>query len=184
MILYIHGFNSSGFGAKAEMLRAHFKEDILAPSLSNIPTLAMDTLEQIINLCQRQGVSLSLMGSSLGGYYAIYLADKYALKAVLINPSIYPYVTLANYIGENPSFFDLSNREWTQKHVETLKSFEVKAPKQENFLLLLQSGDETLDYRHAVEKFPDAKIDLEEGGSHGFDGFERKISEIEAFLSL
>lgn len=183
MILYIHGFNSSGFGAKAEILREKYKDKVLAPSLSNIPKLAIDTLEQILSQCLKYEKKITLIGSSLGGYYAIYLASKYNLKAILINPSIFPYHTLAAYIGENQSFFDLSNREWTQSHIDSLKAYEVTKFDPGHFLVLLQKGDETLDYNHAAAKFSDAYLVIEEGGSHGFDNFEQKLATIEDFES-
>ncbi|MCH9814129.1 MAG: esterase [Epsilonproteobacteria bacterium] len=183
MIIYIHGFNSSGFGAKAEVIRRHYQDKILAPSLSNIPLLAIDTLEQIITYSLKYEKNITLIGSSLGGYYAIYLASKYGLKAVLINPSIYPYKTLAAYIGENQSFFDASNREWTQKHIDSLKMYEVLEIEPRNFLVLLQKGDETLDYTQAASKFSDAYLVIDEGGSHGYDDFEKKLPMIEAFES-
>jgi len=184
MILYIHGFGSSGFGGKASLMRKKVGDSVLAPSLSPIPKLALDTLEQIIQLALKHKEKVGLIGSSLGGYYAAYLADKYNLKAVLINPSIRPYNTLAKYIGLNHSYFDFSNYEFTQKHINALKDYEVINPKVENFMLLLQTGDTVLDYKQAEQKFLGANIIIKEGGSHSYDGFENKVDLIKEFLSL
>ena len=94
MIIYIHGFGSSGHGGKASLFREYFEDEVIAPSLSYVPNLAIDTLEQLIEMLLEKGETVGLVGSSLGGYYSIYLANKYDLKAVLINPAIYPYKTL------------------------------------------------------------------------------------------
>lgn len=61
-----------------------------------------------------------LVGSSLGGYYSLYIGNKYDLKTVLINPSIQPYLTAKKYVGINKSFYDQSLYEWSTHHTETL----------------------------------------------------------------
>ena len=182
MIIYIHGFASSGEGHKAKLFRKYYKnknEKFMAPSLSYIPELAIQTLEEIIENTQEK---ISLMGSSLGGYYATYLAQKYNLKAVLINPSTYPYITLQKTLGFMQSFYDGSSFQWKKSHLEMLKKYEVQEPKQENFMLLLQKGDETLDYTEAANKFAKATLIIEEGGSHSFDNIERYFEKTEEFL--
>ncbi|MEN4045224.1 esterase [Sulfurimonas sp. NW15] len=182
MIIYIHGFASSGEGYKAKLFREYFinkNEKFMAPSLSYIPELAIQTLEEIIKNSQEK---VSLMGSSLGGYYATYLAHKYNLKAVLINPSTYPYSTLQKTLGFMQSFYDGSCFEWRESHLQMLKKYEVQEPKQENFMLLLQKGDETLNYKEAADKFDKATLMIEEGGSHSFDNIERYFEKTETFL--
>jgi len=139
MIIYIHGYGSNGLGSKAQQFSKYFKErDIafIAPSLSYIPDLAIKTLEDMIESYNEE---ITLIGSSMGGYMSIYLATKYNLKAVIINPSIFPYETLKQTLGYAPSFYDLSNFEWNSRHLEMLKHFEVKEPNQNDFMVLLQS---------------------------------------------
>ncbi|MBN2816031.1 MAG: esterase [Campylobacterales bacterium] len=182
MILYIHGYGGHGLGVKSSMMREYCKSQnipFLAPSLSYIPDLAIQTLEEILENLDRE--NLTLVGSSLGGFYSIYLAHKYNLKAVLINPSIYPYETLLLTKGHFPHYYDGSTFEWNDKHINSLFKYEVKECKDELFLLLLQKGDETLDYSKAMTKFPKAKMIIEEGGSHSFDGFERHFKTIVSF---
>ncbi len=184
MLLYIHGFGSSGKSGKAMMMRERLAERVIAPSLPPIPDLAVDTLEQIVACMQQCDEPIAFAGSSLGGYYAAWLAEKYGAKAVLINPSVYPYRTLASHIGFNHSYYDFSDYEFTQKHIDALRRYEVHDPDPSRYLLLLQAGDEVLDYREALQKFQGAQIDIEEGGSHGYEGFERKIAKIADFLEL
>lgn len=183
MVIYIHGFGSSGEGSKAKVFREYFKslgEPFIAPSLSYVPRLAIKTLEELI---ESYGENVSLIGSSLGGFYAIYLARKYGLKAVLINPSVYPYITLSRVVGSAQNYYDGSSFEWRDSHIEMLKSYDTKVEDQDRFLLLVQKGDEVLDYKEAVEKLPDADLVIEEGGNHSFDGIERYLEKIKNFLS-
>ena len=182
MIIYIHGFGSSGFGGKATLFKEYFKEEIIMPSLSYVPALAIHTLEQLIELCQRQGQTVCLVGSSLGGYYCLYLSNKYDLKAVLINPAIYPYKTL-DKIGMAMNYFDMSTFEVTTEHMQALRTLEVSTfNQQNNFMVLLQKGDELLDYNEAVKKLPHSKLVIEEGGNHTFDQIERYFQAIQEFF--
>lgn len=181
MIIYIHGFGSHGLGSKARSFKPFFKEKkeaFIAPSLSYIPDLAIQTLEELIESYD----DVKLIGSSLGGFYALYLAQKYGLRAVLINPSIYPYITLEKVLGKVSGFYDGSHFEWMQSHLEMLKKYETDLSLQENIMLLLQKGDETLNYKEAETKLPNAKQIVEEGGSHSFDGIERYFVEVDDFF--
>ena len=157
MIIYIHGFGGSGLGVKSSLFREYFKSkklNFLSPSLSYVPELAIQTLEELINSYDE---NITLIGSSLGGYYALYLANKYNLKAILINPSILPFCTLDNYKGNAKNFYDNSTFLWNEKHILALKKYEIKIKNKENFFLLVQKGDELLDYKIAVRKETDIK---------------------------
>lgn len=181
MIIYIHGFSSSGEGHKAKQFREYFKEDgFIAPSLSYIPELAIQTLEELI---ESYHGDVKLIGSSLGGYYSLYLSKKYNLRAVLINPSIYPYITLKKVLGNAPSYYDDSSFTWMESHIEMLKKYEVVDVDVKNIMLLLQKGDTTLDFMQAVNKLPNSHQIVEEGGSHSFDSVERHFRLIRDFLS-
>lgn len=183
MIIYIHGFGSSGFGGKATLFKEEFKENIILPSLSYVPTLAIHTLEQLIELLVNKKEEVSLVGSSLGGYYAIYLANKYNLKAVLINPAITPYDTL-DKVGMAMNYYDLTSFEVTKEHMNTLKKLEVKdITNQKDFMVLLQKDDDICPYLQAVEKLPKAKLFIQEGGSHSFEGIEEYFEKIEQFFN-
>ncbi len=184
MIIYIHGFGSSGEGAKAKAFREYFKKEnigFIAPSLSYVPDLAIKTLCELI---ESYNGEVKLIGSSLGGFYSIYLAQKYNLQAVLINPSIYPYETLKKALGNAPSFYDESSFEFLKSHLDMLNKYNTELLSQNNFMLLVQKGDETLNYKEAVNKFPHAKVIIEEGGCHGFDGIQRYFGTIKEFFIL
>ena len=152
MIIYIHGFSGSGEGVKARAFREYFKskgDSYIAPSLSYVPDLAIKTLEELI---ESYGRDVKLIGSSLGGFYSMYLANKYNLKAVLINPSIHPYITLNKMLGDTPNFYDNSSFTWKESHIEMLKKYDTKVQNESNFMLLAQKGDELLDFQEAVDK--------------------------------
>ena len=183
MILYIHGFASSGLGGKAKMVREYFGEKAFAPSLPYVPDLAIDTLIQIAEQAARCREPLHLIGSSLGGFYALYLAERFGLQAVLVNPSVRPWETLAAQTGHGTNYYDGARFEWTPQHVESLRKYRVSAlshPKK--ILLMLQTGDEVLDYRVALEELKGTELLIEEGGDHSFRDFSRHLPRIETFL--
>jgi len=181
MIIFIHGFSSHGYGGKAKMLRAYFKEKeeaFIAPSLSYVPALAIQTLEELISVCDE----VKLIGSSLGGYYAMYLAEKHHLKTVLINPAMHSDKTLNRMLGQAPNFYDGSLFEWNASHLEMLKQYETEMRDQSKVMLMVQKGDEVLDYREAVKNLPEARQIIEEGGDHSFTGVEKYFDEMRLFL--
>ena len=185
MVIYIHGFGSSGKGGKALQLRAYFKTQnisCIAPSLSYVPELAIDTLEQLIESCDEE---VTLIGSSLGGFYSIYLAEKYGLKAVLINPAVDSAKTLKHLLAlgdRQKNYYDNTHFDWTTEHVDMLLSYKVNEVKNGEYFLLLQTGDEVLDYQEALAKLPNARTVVEEGGTHPFEGIERHFETIKEFL--
>ena len=186
MIIYIHGFGGSGEGNKAKAFRKYFNaigETFIAPSLSYVPELAIKTLEELINSYKGE---VYLIGSSLGGYYTTYLAKKmYVKKAVLINPSIHPINTLQKAVGNAPNFYDGSYYGWSKKHLEILKKYQsdIDAYK-EKLMVLVQKGDELMDYREAVQKYEGCCMIVEEGGNHSFEGIERHFETIREFFAV
>lgn len=186
MLLFIHGFGSSGRGDKARLLKAWCQKQgisFMAPSLPNIPVLAIETLQEIIEAIQKHE-PVGLVGSSLGGFYTTWLANHYNLPYVLVNPSVEPYITLEQAIGKAVNFHDQSNYEWNAQHTASLLQFKVKQPAPERCLLMVQTGDELLDYRQAVTYYLAAQQIVEEGGNHGFAGFNQHLKTITDFLKV
>lgn len=186
MLLFIHGFGSSGRGTKAQMLKAWCQEQgisFMSPSLPNIPELALETLQEIIETIQKHE-PVGLVGSSLGGFYATWLANCYELPYVLVNPSVEPYKTLEQAFGRAINFHDQSSYEWNAQHTASLLAFKVAKPNTERCLLMVQTGDELLDYRQAVDYYSAAQQLVEEGGDHGFAGFENHLKTITEFLNV
>jgi len=186
MIIYIHGFGSSGEASKANAFREFCQANeirYIAPSLSTIPNLAINTLNELIESYQ-DNEPVYLIGASLGGYYAMYLSDKYDLQAVLINPAMDPCETLKRALGHGVNYYDNSTYEWNESHLDMLMNYEIEEPNEENIFLLLQKGDELLDYTEALDVLSESKTILEEGGNHGFEGIERHFEVIMKFFNI
>lgn len=188
-IIYIHGFNSSPDSQKAQSF-SHYcnlqglKDSISIPLLPYDPAQAIKVLESIIR--NNIGHIERLVGSSLGGYFATYLADKYTLRAVLINPAVAPYKNLNDeFLGEHKNMYTGEVYEITMQHVKFLKSLEIKEQRHpENYLLMVQTADEVLDYRVAVDKYFNSRQIIQQGGDHSFVNFESMLPEIFNFAGL
>jgi len=159
-LIYIHGFNSSPESTKAKIIGGALDQlDIdsdhyLVPSLAYEPEQAISELTDDIETLLARNEEVYLIGSSLGGYYATYLAEKYQLKAVLVNPAVKPYELLMDYLGLNKNIYTGEEYEISEAHMEQLKALDVLETKHaENYLLLVQTDDETLDYHQATTKF-------------------------------
>ena len=156
--------------------------EYLCPFLTPRFDEARLTLERLVE--ERLPQVVHVMGSSLGGYWATYLAEKYNLRAVLINPLVQPRRLGNEFIGQELHNYHTDDvYVLEQRHVEALLEADTPVIKHpENYWLLVQSGDETLDYRLAVEKYAGCRQTVEEGGDHSFQGFERYIPEVIDFL--
>lgn len=123
------------------------------------------------------------VGSSLGGFYANILAERYASKAVLINPAVRPYELLRDYLG--PQENDTTGEKFTlgERHMLELQRMDVRAPSEPHKrIVLLQTGDETLNYLDAATQFSRSPSIIEYGGNHSFEGYERWLPRISEFL--
>ncbi len=89
------------------------------------------------------------MGSSLGGHYANHLAEKYGLPAVLVNPAVVERLDLALFVGEHANFHTDERFVFTAEHAAQLLA-QVRRPTPGRYWLLLEEGDEVLDYRQAA----------------------------------
>lgn len=178
MILFIHGFASCGLGRKSRLLIARFgKAKVLTPNLPHAPRAAADLLEQLL---ATHPVDL-LVGSSLGGYYATWLQDRHDLPAVLINPAVRPWQLLDGHVGSQTRWCDSAPFEFTEAHVDELRTLYIpQPPTGDRTLVLLQRGDETLDYRDAADYYRDNEVVIEDGGNHRFDNLADHLDTIGA----
>lgn len=185
MIIYLHGFNSTGASAKGRFLKENFKSiPVLTPTYHYDPQRAVPYLEKLILQQQGHEQSLLLVGSSLGGYYTQYLAHYFQLKMVLINPALLPLTTLSDYLGQNTNYYTGETYTLTQAHLDALTTFDVPSPctRPVPTLLLIDKGDEVLDYHIAVSRYQDcAEIILFNDGDHQFQHMRESLSAIEAF---
>ena len=166
------------------MLEKNALDLLICPQIPSVPEEARLFLEQLVEETL-ENHSLSFAGSSLGGYYATYLAEKYSGSAVLINPSVKPYETLRAYLGENKFYFDEGCWEFDESHIQQLEVMKVEEISEaQRYLVLLQTGDETLDYREAESKYKNSQCIIEQGGDHAFIGLERYLQKIMQFSQI
>lgn len=185
MLLYIHGFNSSSASGKALELGAWLNqrglgEAYVCPDLPHRPAAAMALLEDLI---ASSATPVKLIGSSLGGFYATWLAERHGLKAILVNPCVACHRKLAGVVGQTQSNWHTGETYvFGAEHVAELDAFAVEAiTRPERYLLLAETGDSVLDYREAVAYFAGAEQVVLEGGDHGFSRFHDYIPAILAF---
>ena len=185
MIIYLHGFNSTGDSAKGQLFKKNLRHlSILTPTYHYDPRRAIPCLEKLIQENFSPENPLMLIGSSLGGYYAQYLSHRFKLKTVLINPALMPLTTLTDYLGVNTNFYTGEEYTLTQTHLDALFSLDIPDPCTAPVptLLLLDKGDEILDYRVAVSRYQNcAEIVMFNGGDHQFQHMTESFPRIEAF---
>ncbi len=187
-LVYIHGFLSGPESHKAQQVKRWSEERDVAfhcPALSAHPGEAIANLEvALINLQMSGAESIGLIGSSLGGYYATYLTEKYPCRALLVNPAVKPYELITAYLDQPlKNYYSEATYTLSSKDMDALKQLEVATLTRHNRLwLLAQEGDETLDYRQAVERYAGCQQTIEPAGDHSFQGFERYRDSLFEFL--
>ncbi|OOF12424.1 MULTISPECIES: esterase YqiA [Salinivibrio] len=188
-LLYLHGFNSSPQSLKARQMRAYCQTmrpdiQVLVPQLPSHPQPTVNLLTELVDTYGATH-QLGLVGSSLGGFLATWLSERYDIPAVLVNPAVRPYELLQDYIGEQVNPYTHERYQLDADDILALRTLDVPTlthPSQ--FWLLQQMGDEVLDYRQAVEKFSASRQTVEPEGDHSFVGFERYCADIIQFLGL
>lgn len=180
MIVYLHGFNSSPQSHKAQLLREYMAEHGMehryaCPALPPLPSQAIAAIEELVD------AGVCFVGSSLGGFYATYLAEKHGARAVLINPAIEPHVGLRAYLGPQKNLHSGEPYELTERHLSEWQRLYVPRVSPERYLLLVETGDELLDYRAAVLRYAGAQQVVVQGGDHSLQSFPRHLPRIVEF---
>lgn len=184
LILYLHGYGSSGLSTKARHYQQRWgKQKVLAPSLPKDSRLAADSLEQLISALQ-PCYNLGLIGSSLGGYLAIYFAEKYTLPAVVINPAIPPW---AQTEAVQPPLSTQADTPfiWLPEHFKRLAAYRVTTVSEalaSRLLVLQQLDDEVLDARLALDYLAQAQILSSQGGGHRFSNIAEFDQQVLRFF--
>ncbi len=185
MYIYIHGFNSAPASTKACQLEARLAAlgraaAFSCPALSHWPETAMQQIEA--EVARAPASEITLVGSSLGGFYAIHLAERHGCRAVLVNPAVSAHIGLESYLGPQQNLYTAERYELTREHLAWWDKFSVEQPTMmERYFLMVTSGDEVLDYRAAVERFSGAKQRVVTGSDHGFAEFGDYLDEVLAF---
>lgn len=183
-LIYIHGFNSSPASFKARVLRDALAQrapamTFVAQALPHSPAAASHLLDALVAAHPHA----LLVGSSLGGYYATVLAERHDLRAVLINPAVRPYELLDGHVGAQKNYHSGEEYDFTPAHVAELRALEVAAITPQRYLLMVETGDEVLDYRLAVARYRGARYCVIEGGDHGFSDFALYLDRVFEFAA-
>jgi len=188
-LLYLHGFRSSPQSTKARMVAArvagrHPGVHWWCPQLPPSPREAMQLVMDGIAPWPRDG--MAVIGSSLGGFYATYVASVCDCPAVLLNPAVDPARDLAKYIGEQTSWHDPGEHfHFEPRYIDELHALEAGPLRHPGkFFAIIAKGDEVLDWREMSARYAGARIKLLEGSDHAISDFEDHIGDVFAFLGL
>ena len=186
-IVYLHGFNSAPQSHKAQVMQRYMIERglgarFVCPKLPHSPDDAIALVEREIAQHANEGVTL--VGSSLGGFYATHLAEKHGLRAALLNPAVRPGRDLESYLGMQRNLYTGEEYELTREHVSAWRRLDVAVVHPERYLLIVETGDEVLDYREAVARYAGARQVIVPGGDHTLQSFSEHLSLILDFAGL
>ncbi len=188
-LLYLHGFRSSPQSAKARQVAARVARDHpgvtwWCPQLPPSPAAAMQQVMQGVAAwpANRMGV----IGSSLGGFYATAVAAATGCRAVVLNPAVHPARDLARHIGEQSAWHDPAERFFFEpRFVEELRALEPgPLPDPARLLAVIAKGDELLDWREMLARYPGSPVRLLDGGDHALSDFDAHLDAVIYFLHL
>lgn len=187
MIVYLHGFRSSPLSRKAQLLRTRLEQHALAdqylcPALPASPRMASQ-----LALFAARGIPpdrVALIGSSLGGYYATWVAEKLGCRAVLLNPAIDPARDLVAHVGRQPVYFSSEEIDFRPEYIDELRALDVVVTKPERYFLIAATGDTVIDYRFMVAKYQGARQRVIDGSDHELSDFARYVDEVLSFCGI
>ncbi|MDN4055154.1 YqiA/YcfP family alpha/beta fold hydrolase [Massilia sp. YIM B02763] len=186
-VLYLHGFRSSPRSYKARVVqqrmeRAGRAHDLTCPQLPASPKAAMDL---VLGLVERHRDNLAIIGSSLGGFYATWLAERFHCRAALLNPAVDPLSRLEQHVGTTTAWHSDEPFEFKQEYIEELAALKIAhITDPQRYFLLAATGDEVLDYRDMVAHYAGAHQHVIDGGDHAISEFERHVDEVLAFCGI
>jgi predicted esterase YcpF (UPF0227 family) len=188
-LLYLHGFRSSPQSTKAQRLADLFHRQWpqvqwWCPQLPPSPAQAAALIDEGTRTWPSQ--SMAVIGSSLGGFYATWLAERRGCRAVLINPAVDPARDLARHIGEQTLWHQPAQTFFFQPHyVQELEALQIGALSHpQNYLALVATGDEVLDWREMRDRYRTSRLKIIEGSDHALSDFEQHLPALLGFLDL
>jgi predicted esterase YcpF (UPF0227 family) len=192
MILYLHGFRSSPQSMKGRVISERMAAlglagQLICPQLPASPKLAMELALSLIEgiPAERLADELSIVGSSLGGYYATWLAERLGCRAVLLNPAIVPLQDLDKHVGVTTQFHSDEPFEFKREYIDELRALAVDPiTRPERYFLIAATGDEVLDYRDMVKHYAGARQHVIAGSDHGISEFADYLDEVLAFCGI
>jgi predicted esterase YcpF (UPF0227 family) len=187
VIVYLHGFCSSPASHKAQLLKTFMEHRGIGDRFwcEQLPPSPADTVDAVQRAIDSCAVPPTLVGSSLGGFYATWLTEKNGLKAVLINPAVPAHLSLAQFVGAQRNLYTGESFDFTPDHVAQMAALDVpRIAQPQRYWLLVETGDELLDYRQALARYAGARQTVIEGGDHGFRHFGEFLQPILEFAGM
>lgn len=187
MILYLHGFRSSPRSFKARVMGQRMRElgrseELICPQLPASPKAAMALTLTLVE--RYSAAELCIVGSSLGGYYATWLAERLGCRAVLLNPAVTALTDLDKHVGVGTAYHSDAPFEFKREYIGELAALAVpRITRPERYFLIAASGDEVLDYRDMVAYYAGARQHVIDGGDHAISGFADYVDEVLAFCA-
>ncbi|MGA1761947.1 MAG: YqiA/YcfP family alpha/beta fold hydrolase [Gammaproteobacteria bacterium] len=186
-ILYLHGFASSSDSTKAKLFKTFIQKSkefvVLVPDLPNNLIGWSSVIEELV----KEYNPVAFVGSSLGGFYASFYARKFEAIDILLNPAVLPAKGMKVYLGKNTNYSTGEEFELTNADIDHLANMEknigsVKLSCNRS-MVVVETGDELLDYKNAVDFYAGAQIRVIKGGSHSLDSFEDQLDKISSFIN-
>lgn len=190
LLVYLHGFRSSPRSSKAVMTGEAIKAlstvdnpiEWYCPQLLASPKASMDMVTAHID--QAKADRVVVIGSSLGGFYTNYLAEKYGCKAVALNPAVRAARELAPHVGMMTAYDNDEPFDFRPEYIDELKALQVeKISNSSRYFLIAAKGDELLDWREMVSFYPGAKHLVLEGSDHGISDYTDHLPKVMEFIS-
>ena len=188
-LLYLHGFRSSPLSAKAVKMAAavqalHPAVHWWCPQLPPSPRQAIEML--MAGIAGWPQPSMAVVGSSLGGFYATWIAARTGCPAVLLNPAVQPARDLARHIGVQSAWHSPQETFFFQpEFVQELRELDAGTlSRPERFYTLIAKGDELLDWREMSARYAGSQGQLLEGGDHALSDFDEHMAGVMRFLAL
>lgn len=188
MILYLHGFRSSPQSYKARLMGQRMadlglQDHYLCPQLPASPAAAIALAGALVE--DVEPAQLTVVGSSLGGFYATWLAERLGCRAVLLNPAVKPPRDLESYVGVSTQYHSDEPFEFKHEYIAELQALVVPAiTRPERYFLIAATGDEVLDWREMVAHYPLARQTVIQGSDHGIAEFADYLDEVLAFCDV
>jgi predicted esterase YcpF (UPF0227 family) len=185
MILYLHGFRSSPASFKARVVAGKMaglgrSAELVCPQLPASPKDAMALAVALVG--DTPANQLAIVGSSLGGYYATWLAEKFGCRAVLLNPAVEPLKDLDQHVGVTTAWHSDQPFEFKREYIDELRALKVgQVTRPERYFLIAATGDEVLDYRDMVAHYAGARQLVIDGSDHAIPEFADYVDDVLAF---
>ena len=188
LVVYLHGFRSSPRSSKARMTGdaiAHRVEqgapiEWYCPQLHASPQESMDMVRRHIDASKAD--RLSVIGSSLGGFYTNYLAERYGCKGIALNPAVRAGRELEPHVGMMTAYDSEEPFDFRAEYIDELNRMQVESiTLPERYLLLAATGDELLDWREMAAFYPGTKQIIIQGSDHGIHNYSEYLDSVVGF---